>query len=269
MIKLIALILVMVLPISFALFFSKVVDKNREPLKYLILAGIWGFVIYGIEYTCIKSTFAKLFTYNVSDFVFFINDELTNVPATRLACLMFLVNSLAKAITYTFAYNLLIKYISAKSSKFDLSDEVDENIDYIIYGICMMLGAVVFENATYYTFNTSWHGVDKMIALIGIFRNISIGILLGMIFLIKNSLYSPYTKKFIIEKFVTIVKEEKKYLGGVITKHTLVSILTVGSVLFLFRVFYLFSIPLGLLADSVLLFFLLIINGMFIKYSFK
>ncbi|QLH46471.1 MAG: hypothetical protein HWD58_13075 [Bacteroidota bacterium] len=112
----------------------------------------------------------SFFSWNISQYIYFINDEYYNLHLSRNNLWLILIITLSKTGAYVFMYSWTLSIIRIFSNKKDKPEGViDEPIDYAVYAVLFMMAITAVENITYARFDLNAFTPEKLFGYLSVF----------------------------------------------------------------------------------------------------
>lgn len=246
----VTLLLELGIPCLIAWLFWWVLDRYREPVGFALLAACMGVFTYFFEFLLMRPALAKVFfSWNISQYIYFINDEYYNLHLSRNNLWLILIITLSKTGAYVFMYSWTLSIIRIFSNKKDKPEGViDEPIDYAVYAVLFMMAITAVENITYARFDLNAFTPEKLFGYLSVFRNLFIALVLGGIWQVYA--YPELNRRQVFKLIPSIWLQNDKLVIHLFHKKTFFAGLILTSTLFLFRLFWLVSLGWGILGDA-------------------
>ena len=160
----------LILTITFAVIVYLLDSKEKEPMRLLVKAFIWGFFASVLELLVFRVAVLKFFfSDDFYEFTLLINDELEQINLSRLLFSAFIIGGILKEGLKSYVFYRLVKKIDY---------EIDEPFDCIVYAVMLSLGFQFFENILF-LHQESWFGLDKLHGFINTLKHLICGVIMG------------------------------------------------------------------------------------------
>lgn len=189
------LIFTLALTTGFAVLFYALDSREKEPVKYILLAIAYGFVAAMLELFVFRVAFLKFFYGDqLFEFTLLLNDEIDQPNLIEATISAVVVGGFLKEGLKVFAFSQLVRRIKL---------EIDEPFDSIVYAVMVSLGFQLFENLL---FVRTEFVTANFFGFMGLLKHLICGVVMGY-FHQQYFFRSPYqTTKTIYVVFAVMVQ---------------------------------------------------------------